>query len=78
MQVEQRLPSYGPVLEKLTDRVPTDAAVRAFLGVSWEHLHAMLVALHHQHGSVEWYVIRTLGLDAVAIHNIRLRLLESR
>jgi protein tyrosine/serine phosphatase len=77
MQVEQRLASQKPVLAKLTGRPPTDAAVRAFLGVDWEHLYAMLTALRKQYGSVAGYVERALGLDETTVEQIRRRLLVS-
>lgn len=77
VQVEQRLAAHRSVLENLTGRTPTDAAVRAFLGVDWEHLHAMLAGLRQQHGSVEGYVSRVLGIDAQTVDMIRSRLLIS-
>jgi protein-tyrosine phosphatase len=77
MQVEQRLASQKPVLEKLTGRPATDAAVRAFLDVDWEHLYAMLAALRKQFGSVEGYVEQVLGLDERTVEQIRWRLLVS-
>jgi protein tyrosine/serine phosphatase len=75
MQVEARLTSFRPVLQGLTGRTPTDAAVRAFLGVDWEHLHAMLVDLRQKHGSVEGYVRRVLGIDSDTLERIRSRCL---
>jgi protein tyrosine/serine phosphatase len=76
MQVEERLAEFAPKLEKLIGRPPTDAAIRGFLGVSWDHLHAMLSVLRQQYGSVEGYATRVLGLDATTLQQIRLRLLE--
>jgi protein-tyrosine phosphatase len=76
MEVEQRLPAYGPRLEKLLGRVPSEAAIRCFLGVEWKHLEAMFAAIRAECGSAEEYVVKYLGVGSGALHAIRERLLR--
>jgi protein-tyrosine phosphatase len=75
MQVERRLPAYGPRLEKLLGRVPSEAAIRCFLGVEWEHLEAMFATVRAECGSAEEYVVKYLGVGRGALDTIRERLL---
>jgi protein tyrosine/serine phosphatase len=76
MEVERRLPAYGPKLEKMIGRVPSEAAIRCFLGVEWEHLAATFVAIRTQCGSTEEYVVKYLGVEAGAVAAMRERLLR--
>jgi protein tyrosine/serine phosphatase len=76
MEVERRLPAYGPRLEKLIGRVPSEAAIRCFLGVEWEHLEATFAAIRAECGSTEEYVAKYLGIGPRALDAIRDRLLR--
>jgi protein-tyrosine phosphatase len=76
MQVERRLPAYGPRLEKLLGRVPNEAAIRCFLGVEAEHLEATFAAIRAECGSTEGYVVKYLGIGPGALGAVRERLLR--
>jgi protein tyrosine/serine phosphatase len=76
MQVEKRMATFGPVLEKLIGRAPSEMAIRCFLGVDREYLAAMFAGIRQQCGSTESYVTRVLGVEAATVSRIRDRLLE--
>jgi protein-tyrosine phosphatase len=76
MEVERRLPDYGVRLAKLIGRVPSEAAIRAFVGVEWQYLEAMFAAIRAECGSMERYVVKYLGIERGALEAIRERLLR--
>lgn len=75
MDVERRLFDYGPKLEKLCGRAPSDAAIRCFLGFDRDSIDATLRAVRDRHGSTEQYVVQHLGVSPERVNQIRQRLL---
>jgi len=76
MDVERRLPDYGPRLERLCGRPPSDAAIRCFLGVDRASVDATLRAVRARYGSTERYTVQHLGVAPDIVHAIRERLLK--
>jgi protein-tyrosine phosphatase len=72
--MEARLPTVALSLEQTLGRKPTEAAVRAFLGVEADFLTAALEAIRAGHGTVEGY-LESLGVDASMQDAVRANLL---
>jgi len=73
-RVEARAPLVAQALAQSLGRVPSDTAVRLFLGVDGKYLDAALEAIARQCGSLESY-LAGLGVDAVATGRLRDRYL---
>lgn len=73
-RLEARAPMVAKALEAQLGKTPSDAAVRAFLGVDGRYLDAAFAAIEAQRGSLDTY-LEDLGVDAPAAARLRERLL---
>jgi protein tyrosine/serine phosphatase len=64
-RVEARTPVVAQALAQSLGKVPSDAAVRLFLGVDSKYLEAALEAIDREAGSLEAY-LAGIGVDAKA------------
>ena len=75
----ERMAARGPMVAQMiaqeTGRTPTDAAVRAAIGVEPEYLVEAFRAIDAEHGSTEFYLERVLGVDAGLRDRLEARLL---
>jgi protein tyrosine/serine phosphatase len=71
-----RAPMVAQVIQETTGRTPTDAAIRAAIGVEAEYLAEAFGAIEARHGSVEDYLRDGLGVDVDLIEALEARLLE--
>jgi protein-tyrosine phosphatase len=55
-RLEERLPTVSKALAQSLGKVPSDAAVRAFLGVDAAYLTKAFDAIRSKHGSIEVYM----------------------
>jgi protein tyrosine/serine phosphatase len=62
-RLDERLTTMAAHLEAATGKVPSDTAVRAFLGVDAAFLEAGLAAMRREHGSLDGY-LDAIGVDA--------------
>ncbi|OXE35651.1 MAG: protein tyrosine phosphatase [Phenylobacterium zucineum] len=73
-RVEARAPLVAEALARSLGKIPSDTAVRLFLGVDGKYLDAALKAITQQSGSLETY-LADLGVDRAAIIKLRDRYL---
>ncbi len=73
-RLEARAPTVAKALEAQLGKTPSDAAVRAFLGVDGAYLETAFAAIEAEHGSVDGY-LETLGVDAAAAARLRGKIL---
>ena len=73
-RVEARAPMVAQALAQSLGKVPSDTAVRLFLGVDGKYLDAALQAIARECGSLEAY-LADLGVDAAAVGTLRDRYL---
>ena len=71
-----RAPMVAQMIAAETGRTPTDAAVRAAIGVEAEYLAEAFRAIEAEHGSVDAYLEAVLGVDAALREALEARLLE--
>lgn len=72
---ERRGPKFTQVIFEATGRMPTEAAMRAAMGVEAQYLAAAFVVMKDQHGSLDGYLEQALGVDAQAREAIRAHIL---
>ena len=72
-RLEERLPAVTEALEASLGRKPSEAAVRAFLGVEAEYLDAAFAAIAERSGGTDAY-LEAIGLDAALRERVRERL----
>jgi protein tyrosine/serine phosphatase len=77
-RLEERMATSAPALEAMIGRKPTEAALRCFLGVRAENLHAALAAIRSRTGSVEEYTVNFLNVPREKVTALRERLIEGR
>jgi protein tyrosine/serine phosphatase len=70
-----RAPMIAEMIAKETGRTPTDAAVRAAIGVEAEYLAEAFRVIDAEHGGVDAYLERVLGVDAPLRTKVEERLL---
>jgi protein-tyrosine phosphatase len=63
-RIVARAPMVAQVIATETGRTPTDAAIRAAIGVEAEYLAEAFRAIDAKHGSTDVYLERVLGVDA--------------
>jgi protein-tyrosine phosphatase len=63
-RIAARAPMVAQVIATETGRTPTDAAIRAAIGVEAEYLAEAFRAIDAKHGSADAYLERVLGIDA--------------
>jgi protein tyrosine/serine phosphatase len=73
-RVEARAPMVAQALAQSLGKVPSDTAVRLFLGVDGKYLDAALQSIARECGSLEAY-LADLGVDAAAVGALRDRYL---
>ena len=72
-RVDARLPMVTEALETSLGRKPSEAAVRAFLGVQAEYLDAAFASMTERRGGVEAY-LDSIGVDGAMRDQVRARL----
>lgn len=75
-RLEARAPMIAKALEQSLGKIPSDVAVRAFLGVEAGYLETALKAIAAERGSVDTYLTE-LGVDAATTERLRDKLLEA-
>jgi len=71
-----RAPMVAELIAKETGRAPTDAAIRAAIGVEAEYLAEAFHAIEAEHGGVDAYLEGVLGVDAALRAKLEAALLE--
>ncbi len=74
-RIERRLPEVTAHIAETYGRTPSEAAVRAFLGVEPHYLATALDAITARYGSLDAYLEQALGVDAARRAAILARLL---
>jgi protein tyrosine/serine phosphatase len=76
VRIAARAPMVMQVIETETGRKPTDAAVRAAIGVEAEYLEEALRVIEAEHGELDAYLEARLGVDAALRKALHDRLLD--
>jgi len=63
-RIAARAPMVAAMIAQETGRTPTDAAIRAAIGVEAEYLAEAFRAIEAEHGALDAYLEAALGLDA--------------
>jgi protein tyrosine/serine phosphatase len=74
-RIAARAPMVAQVIATETGRTPTDAAIRAAIGVEAEYLAEAFRAIDAQHGGVDAYLEQSLGVDTALRSKLEARLL---
>jgi len=64
------------MIQQETGRAPTDAAIRAAIGVEAEYLAEAFRAIEASHGGADAYLERALGVDAAMREKLEAQLLD--
>jgi protein-tyrosine phosphatase len=72
---ERRGATFMDHIEEVTGRRPTEAAMRAAMGVEARYLAAAFDAMKDQFGSLDGYLETAVGLDAATREQVRARIL---
>ena len=75
-RIAARAPMVAQVIATETGRTPTDAAIRAAIGVEAEYLAEAFRAIDAKHGSADAYLERVLGVDGALKAKLEARLLS--
>ena len=75
-RIAARAPMVAAMIAQETGRTPTDAAIRAAIGVEAEYLDEAFRAIEAGHGGLDAYLERALGVDAAMRAEIEAALLE--
>jgi protein-tyrosine phosphatase len=75
-RIAARAPMVAAMIAQETGRTPTDAAIRAAIGVEAEYLEEAFRAIEAGHGGVDAYLERALGVDAAMRARLEAALLE--
>ncbi len=73
-RIAARAPMVAEVIAAETGRTPTDAAIRAAIGVEAEYLAEAFRVIESQHGSADAYLEEVLGVDSALRHRLEARL----
>jgi protein tyrosine/serine phosphatase len=71
----RRGPKFADILEAQLGRRPTDAAIRAAMGVEADYLATALAEMKRQYGSIDGYLDQAVGLDAAGREAVRAHIL---
>jgi len=71
----RRGPRFATIIETATGRRPSDAAMRAAMGVEADYLATALARMKAQHGSIDGYLEQAVGLDAASREAVRAHIL---
>jgi protein tyrosine/serine phosphatase len=74
-RIAARAPMVAELIATETGRTPTDAAIRAAIGVEADYLHEAFRVIGEAHGGVDGYLEQVLGVDAPLRTRIEARLL---
>ena len=74
-RIAARAPMVAQLIATETGRTPTDAAIRAAIGVEAEYLDEAFRAIEAKHGSTDAYLETVLGVDAGLRSQLEERLL---
>jgi protein tyrosine/serine phosphatase len=72
---ERRGPKFMEVIREMTGRTPTEAAMRAAMGVEARYLAAAFAAMKDRYGSLDGYLQQAVGLDAKTREAVRAHIL---
>jgi protein tyrosine/serine phosphatase len=72
---ERRGPKFQAAIFESTGKMPTEAAMRAAMGVEAQYLAAAIAVMKDQHGSLDGYLEQALGVDADAREAVRAHIL---
>ncbi|OYW26963.1 MAG: protein tyrosine phosphatase, partial [Caulobacter sp. 12-67-6] len=75
VRFERRGPKFMEIIHELTGRTPTEAAVRAAMGVEAQYLAAAFAAMKDQFGSLDGYLEQAVGLNADTREAVRAHIL---
>jgi protein tyrosine/serine phosphatase len=74
-RIAARAPMVAELIAAETGRTPTDAAIRAAIGVEAEYLDEAFRVIDREYGGVDVYLERALGVDAPLRERLEARLL---
>jgi len=74
-RIAARAPMVAELIAAETGRTPTDAAIRAAIGVEAEYLAEAFRAIAAEHGGADAYLERVLGVDGAMRQRLQERLL---
>jgi len=74
-RIAARAPMVAQVIATETGRTPTDAAIRAAIGVEAEYLAEAFRTIDAEHGSADAYMEQVLGVDGALKQKLEARLL---
>jgi protein-tyrosine phosphatase len=74
-RIAARAPMVAELIAAETGRTPTDAAIRAAIGVEAEYLAEAFRAIDAEHGSADAYLERVLGVDGALKQKLEAALL---
>lgn len=72
---ERRGPKFMANIHEATGRMPSEAAMRAAMGVEADYLAAAFAAMKEQFGSLDGYLEQAVGLDADTREAVRAHIL---
>ncbi|WP_421736822.1 tyrosine-protein phosphatase [Caulobacter sp.] len=72
---ERRGPKFMAAIQEATGRTPSEAAMRAAMGVEADYLAAAFAVIKDQHGSLDGYLEQALELDAATREAVRAHIL---
>ncbi|MBA3811979.1 MAG: tyrosine-protein phosphatase [Caulobacteraceae bacterium] len=75
-RMARRMPILAQAIEELAGRTPSEAALRAAMGVEADYLDTAFAAIADRFGGVDAYLERALGMDAGLRGAIEARLLD--
>jgi protein-tyrosine phosphatase len=75
-RIAARAPMVAQMIQQETGRTPTDAAVRAAIGVEAAYLAEAFRAIEAEHGSTDAYLERVLGIDPALRAQLETQLLD--
>ncbi len=71
----RRGPGFQDYVEAATGRRPSEAAIRAAMGVEARYLAAAFAVIKAEHGSLDGYLEQAVGLDAATLDRVRAHIL---
>jgi protein-tyrosine phosphatase len=75
-RMAMRLPMVAKVIEETAGRAPSDAAIRAAMGVEAEYLERAFAAIQETYGGTDAYLERALWVDVALRETLEARLLD--
>lgn len=72
---ERRGPKFMAAIHEMTGRMPSEAAMRAAMGVHADYLAAAFTVIREQNGSLDGYLDQVIGLDTASREAVRAHIL---